>query len=236
MDGNGNHSNKSRFEKNNELIAILQEMPEGPEKEELIEQYIDDLFKLPMFQNVESPPEPSGSVKYAVARMCMDISQKPWNVRGRIFGPRGSTVKAIEKYSECEVDLAFFFPGKMCARISVRDYENVGNWKIEKAKMFIEELLKVPEDGNDDLIIKLQMAELAVRRRNFENRLPPPTRKKDDDSSSSLEEGELRSSDEMSFSEYGEENGNEEEPLGENEFNDDDESFNEATDWFFNSL
>ncbi|KRY32678.1 hypothetical protein T01_13020, partial [Trichinella spiralis] len=230
MDGNGNHSNKSRFEKNNELIAILQEMPEGPEKEELIEQYIDDLFKLPMFQNVESPPEPSGSVKYAVARMCMDISQKPWNVRGRIFGPRGSTVKAIEKYSECEVDLAFFFPGKMCARISVRDYENVGNWKIEKAKMFIEELLKVPEDGNDDLVIKLQMAELAVRRRNFENRLPPPTRKKDDDSSSSLEEGELRSSDEMSFSEYGEENGNEEEPLGENEFNDDDESFNEATD------
>ncbi|KRY21561.1 hypothetical protein T12_8085 [Trichinella patagoniensis] len=226
MDANESHSNKSRFEKNNELIAILQEMPEGPEKEQLIEQYIDNLFKLPIFQNVEPPPEPSGSVKYLVKKMSIDISKKPWNSRGRLFGPRGSTVEATEKYSECEVDLGFFFPCKMYACISVRDYENVGNWKIEKAKMFIEELFKVPEDKNEDVVLKLQMDELAVRRQNFENRLPPPTCETDDDSS--LEEGELQSSDEMSFSDSGKESGNEEEPFGENELNDDDESLNEA--------
>ncbi|KRZ63168.1 hypothetical protein T02_10266 [Trichinella nativa] len=223
MDANENHLNKSRLEKSNELIAILQEMPEGPEKLQLIEQYIDDLYKLSIFQ---PPPKPSGSVKHLVKKMSIDISKKPWNSRGRLFGPRASTVEATEKYSECEVDLGFFFPCKMYACISVRDYENVGNWKIKKAKMFIEELFKVPEDKNEDTAPKLQMDELAVRRRNFENRLPPPTCEKDDDSS--LEEGELQSSDEMSFSDSGKESGNEEEPFGENELIVDDESSDEA--------
>ncbi|KRZ12592.1 hypothetical protein T11_3823 [Trichinella zimbabwensis] len=153
----------------------MEEMPEGADKDRLIEQYIEDLFKLPMFKEADSlRPAPIGNVKYISVKLSIDISKSPWDIRGRIYGPGGSTMKGIQKYSECDVEFNFDYPGRMYVRICVRDSENVAQWKIDKVKKFVKELMKGPNEGGE-AILKLQMAELAVRRRTFENRLTPPS-------------------------------------------------------------
>ncbi|KRY87796.1 hypothetical protein T4D_11297 [Trichinella pseudospiralis] len=176
MFDNGSVNYIQTFEKNENLIKIMEEMPEGADKDQLLEHYIEELFQLPIFKELDSVrPAPLGCVKFISVKMSIDISQSPWDIRGRIYGPNRSTMKGIQKYSECDVEFDFDHPGRMNVRICVRDHENVAQWKIGKVKKFIQELMKGPDEGGE-AILKLQMAELAVRRRNFENRLAPPIR------------------------------------------------------------
>ncbi|KRY07974.1 hypothetical protein T12_7475 [Trichinella patagoniensis] len=66
-------------------------------KEHILLHHVNKLLALPMIQNIiQIPtPEPSGQIKKGFAETCYSTAGLPYNMTGRIIGPRGCTVKAI---------------------------------------------------------------------------------------------------------------------------------------------
>ncbi|KRX32557.1 hypothetical protein T05_10479 [Trichinella murrelli] len=59
-----------------------------------------------MIQNIiQIPtPEPSGQIKKGFAETCYSTAGLPYNMAGRIIGPRGCTVKAIQLLCGCGIE------------------------------------------------------------------------------------------------------------------------------------
>ncbi|KRZ77272.1 Protein quaking-A, partial [Trichinella papuae] len=155
---------------NDELEYALRTAPPGRSTNRMLERYVNALFTIPMFRVRPLPPRGLGRIKKSHGLILISRCQYSFNVASRIIGPRGSTVKSLEQYCGCDI---YVEPLNQCIlkiSISVVDYENVVNWRIGLAKEGLRMLIEERNDNNN-LILKLQLAELAVWNRTFQNRL-----------------------------------------------------------------
>ncbi|KRZ70192.1 Protein quaking-A [Trichinella papuae] len=155
---------------NERLVGVLRSQQSGTLNEDVLQHCIKDTFTLPLFADIPSPPPPTGEVEDKCFMLSILKSGYPFDVALRIIGPRGSTVKAVQSATGCKIVLHRENPDLVRVHISTTDYENIAAWRIEQAEKLIMALIEVPQDGQDT-IKKLQLAELAVRKGNFTNRL-----------------------------------------------------------------
>ncbi|XP_003374248.1 hypothetical protein Tsp_09614 [Trichinella spiralis] len=162
------------FERNERLLEVLQSQESEEVKKAILQRHIRNAFMLPMFADIPTPPPPTGEIIEKRFIVFIPTNGCPFDVYLRIIGPRGSTVKSIQRTTGCKVVLYREGPEMVRIHIYTMDYENVADWRIGEAKKRITELIKIPLDGQDT-IKKLQLAELAVHNGTFMNRLAPPS-------------------------------------------------------------
>ncbi|KRX75257.1 Uncharacterized protein T06_16246 [Trichinella sp. T6] len=161
------------FEQNERLLEVLQSQESEEVKKAILQQHINNTFMLPIFANTPTPPSPTGEIMEKRFIVYIPSNGCPFDIYLRIIGPRGSTVKSIQRTTGCKVVLYREGPEMVRIHIYAMDYENVADWRIGEAKKRIWELIKIPLDGQDT-IKKLQLAELAVHNGTFKNRLARP--------------------------------------------------------------
>ncbi|KRZ90783.1 Uncharacterized protein T08_711 [Trichinella sp. T8] len=162
------------FEQNERMLEVLQSQESEEVKKAILQQHINNTFMLPMFVNIPTPPPPTGEIIDKRFIVFIPTNGCPFDVYLRIIGPRGSTVKSIQRTTGCRVVLYREGPEMVRVHIYTMDYENVADWRIGEVKKQIRELIKIPLDGQDT-IKKLQLAELAVQNGTFKNRLAMPS-------------------------------------------------------------
>ncbi|KRX14196.1 hypothetical protein T07_6390 [Trichinella nelsoni] len=97
-------------------------------EEHILLHHVNKLLALPMIQHIiQIPtPEPSGQIKKGFAETCYSTAGLPYNMAGRIIGPRGCTVKAIQLLCGCGIELNFIKYNLLLIQISVEpDYESI---------------------------------------------------------------------------------------------------------------
>ncbi|KRY09850.1 Uncharacterized protein T12_3761 [Trichinella patagoniensis] len=162
------------FEQNERMVEVLQSQESEEVKKAILQQHINSTFMLPMFAVIPTPPPPTGEIIEKRFIVYIPTNGCPFDVYLRIIGPRGSTVKSIQRTTGCKVVLCREGPEMVRVDIYTMDYENVADWRIGEVKKRIRELIKIPLDGQDT-IKKLQLAELAVQNGTFNNRLAMPS-------------------------------------------------------------
>ncbi|KRY57205.1 Protein quaking-A [Trichinella britovi] len=121
-------------------------------EEHILLHHVNKLLALPMIQNIiQIPtPEPSGQIKKGFAETCYSTAGLPYNMAGRIIGPRGCTVKAIQLLCGCGIELNFIKYNLLLIQIFVEpDYESIVKFKIWKAFQLIYCLLRMDPSGKD---------------------------------------------------------------------------------------
>ncbi|KAL1232680.1 KH domain-containing RNA-binding protein qki.S [Trichinella spiralis] len=121
-------------------------------EEHILLHHVNKLLALPMIQNIiQIPtPEPSGQIKKGFAETCYSTAGLPYNMTGRIIGPRGCTVKAIQLLCGCSIELNFIKYNLLLIQIFVEpDYESIVKFKIWKAFQLIYCLLCMDPSGKD---------------------------------------------------------------------------------------
>ncbi|KRX36503.1 hypothetical protein T06_8453, partial [Trichinella sp. T6] len=98
--------------------------------------------KLPMIQHIIqiSTPESSGQIKKRFAETCYSTAGLPYNMSGRIIGPRGCTVKAIQIFVE-------------------PNYESIVKFKLWRTFECINCLLKT-FSSDEDTVNAIQLKDL----------------------------------------------------------------------------
>ncbi|KRY12991.1 Protein quaking-B [Trichinella patagoniensis] len=162
------------FERNERMLEVLQSQQPAASKKVILQHLINDTFMLPMFAVIPTPPPPSGEMEDKCFLLFIQTRGYPFDVFRRIIGPRGSTVKSIQRTTGCKVVLHREGPERVRVHFSATDYGNIAAWRIEEAKKRVMALIEIPPDGQDT-IKKLQLAELAVHNGTFKNRLVPPS-------------------------------------------------------------
>ncbi|KRX92118.1 KH domain-containing protein SPIN1 [Trichinella pseudospiralis] len=163
-----------RWMQNERLAEVLRNQQSGNTEHDVLQHCIKETFTLPLFADMPSPPPPTGEVEDKCFMLPIPKSGYPFDVALRIIGPRGSTVKAVQGATGCKIVLYRGNPDLVRVHISATDYANIAAWRIEQAKRLIMALVEIPQAGQDT-IKKLQLAELAVYKGNFTNRLQPLT-------------------------------------------------------------
>ncbi|KRX17657.1 hypothetical protein T07_4511 [Trichinella nelsoni] len=121
-------------------------------EEHILLHHVNKLLALPMFLKIiQIPmPEPSGQIKKGCAKACYSTTGLPYNLGSRIIGPRGCTVKAIQKLCACSIQLNFIEDNLLQIQIVVEpDYESTVNFKIWRAFQIIHSLLQYYPTGKD---------------------------------------------------------------------------------------
>ncbi|KRX68549.1 hypothetical protein T09_7533 [Trichinella sp. T9] len=134
-------------------------------EEHILLHHVNKLLALPMIQNIiQIPtPEPSGQIKKGFAETCYSTAGLPYNMAGRIIGPRGCTVKAIQLLCGCGIELNFIKYNLLLIQIFVEpDYESIVKFKIWKAFQLIYCLLRMDPSGksDEDMVNAIQLKDL----------------------------------------------------------------------------
>ncbi|KRY83174.1 hypothetical protein T4D_4366 [Trichinella pseudospiralis] len=162
---------RERFEeklKQSQLaIDLLKDVENRTLRSMVMEHYIEELFGIDFFKQILIPPHPYGRVRRKKFTKVIATNEYNFNVASRIIGPKGSTVKTIERYSGCRVKLINTRSNPLHVKIVAKDYVNVAKWRIEKALEGIQHVL-----NNENYNVSLnQLGELAVRQGSCEK--PP---------------------------------------------------------------
>ncbi|KRY45513.1 hypothetical protein T03_5673 [Trichinella britovi] len=89
-------------------------------------------------------------LKKGFTETCYSTAGLPYNMTGRIIGPRGCTVKAIQLFCRCGIELNFIKYNLLLIQIFVEpNYESIVKFKIWKAFQFIHCLLRIDPSGKD---------------------------------------------------------------------------------------
>ncbi|KRY29215.1 Protein quaking-A [Trichinella spiralis] len=161
------------FKRNERLLEVLQSQESAASKKAILQHHINETFMLPMFADIPTPPPPTGEMEDKCFLLFIPTHGYPFDVFRRIIGPGGSTAKSIQRTTGCKVVLHRENAHLVRVHFSATDYGNIAAWRIEEAKKRVMALIEIPPDGQD-IIKKLQLAELAVRNGTFSNRLAPP--------------------------------------------------------------
>ncbi|KRX65633.1 hypothetical protein T06_15988 [Trichinella sp. T6] len=124
--------------------------------------HVNKLLALPMIQNIiQIPtPEPSGQIKKGFAETCYSTAGLPYNMAGRIIGPRGCTVKAIQLFCGCRIRLRWKEVNALQVEVFVeRDFESIVNFKLWRAFECINCLLKT-FSSDEDMVNAIQLKDL----------------------------------------------------------------------------
>ncbi|KRZ74766.1 Protein quaking-B [Trichinella papuae] len=139
--------------------------------------HMKNLLSLPMLQNVFHAPLPQrrGEIKNAFAMKFYSTLHYPFDIGGRIIGPHGLTVKAIEKLCECRIHLKYEEENTWKVTVHAEnDVDSILKFKIWKSFQFIDYLLKIyPFD--EDYVGAIQHADTQFWERQMEiifNSLP----------------------------------------------------------------
>ncbi|KAL1239462.1 KH domain-containing RNA-binding protein QKI [Trichinella pseudospiralis] len=146
-------------------------------EENMLLYHMKNLLSLPMLQNILYAPHPrrSGEIKEASAMKIYSALHYPFDVAGRIIGPHGLTVKAIEKTCECRIHLKYEKENTWKVTVlAENDVDSILKFKIWKSFQCIDYLLKVyPYD--EDFVGAIQYADSRFWERQMEiiyNSLP----------------------------------------------------------------
>ncbi|XP_003373464.1 putative KH domain protein [Trichinella spiralis] len=141
-------------------INVLKSIDDSRLRSERMEQLINELFKLEFFKKIPQPPPRIGIFITKYADITITVTDYSFNVASRIIGPCGSTIKAISRFSRCQLKLVNPNENPLRIKLIAKGYENIANWRIHKAIEGIQYVLT-----NDQYEVSLnQLAELAVRR------------------------------------------------------------------------
>ncbi|KRZ09869.1 Protein quaking-A [Trichinella zimbabwensis] len=152
------------------LDAMIRYQKPEERNQQLFEHYIDELFTLPFFKRTLVPPPPIGRIVKHFHKMSIHIPGYPHNIKMRLTGPRGSTIKKMEEFCKCCINVHHINYNYVKVFIVCLDYGNVAKWRIDVAIKCINDVLHIPANGRD-FVMKMQMDELAVRNGTYENRL-----------------------------------------------------------------
>ncbi|KRX34256.1 hypothetical protein T05_12377 [Trichinella murrelli] len=126
--------------------------PSSSSHKHILLHHLNKLLALPMIQNIIQIPTPeaTGQIKKGFTETCYSTAGLPYNMTGRIIGPRGCTVKAIQLLCRCGIELNFIKYNLLLIQIFVEpDYESIVKFKIWKAFQLIYCLLRMDPSGKD---------------------------------------------------------------------------------------
>ncbi|KAL1233649.1 KH domain-containing RNA-binding protein qki.S [Trichinella spiralis] len=137
------------------MEAMLKYQKPEDRNQKLLQYYIDELFTFHVLELLE-----------------LYISEPgyPYNVKMRLIGPRGSTIKRMEHFCQCSINVHPVNYDHVIVYIASEDYISVARWKVDLAEKCINDVLRIPANGRD-IVYQMQMAELAVRNGTYENRI-----------------------------------------------------------------
>ncbi|KRZ95716.1 Protein quaking-A [Trichinella sp. T8] len=164
--------NDSRYlyEIQKKMEAMLKYQKPAERDQKLLQYYIDQLFTLPCFRTTVVPPPGFGIFARYVRELHIPIPGYPYNMKMRLTGPRGSTIKRMEDFCQCSINVHPVKYDHVVVYIACVDYINVARWKVDLAEKCIMEILRIPANGRD-VVYQMQMAELAVRNGTYESRM-----------------------------------------------------------------
>ncbi|XP_003370815.1 protein quaking-B, partial [Trichinella spiralis] len=145
----------------NDVSAVSMEMLKVLEKQ-MLTSHMNNLLALPMFHDIFSIPSPaaSGRVTNGYAKKICSLLDFPFNIAGRIIGPRGLTVKVIQTVCGCRIRLRWKEVNALQIEVFVeRDFESIVKFKLWRAFECIHCLLK-SFYSDEDMVNAVQLKDL----------------------------------------------------------------------------
>ncbi|KAL1233698.1 KH domain-containing RNA-binding protein qki.S [Trichinella spiralis] len=152
------------------MEAMLKYQKPEDRNQKLLQYYIDELFTFPCFRTTVVQPPAFGIFVYYIRELYISEPGYPYNVKMRLIGPRGSTIKRMEHFCQCSINVHPVNYDHVIVYIASEDYISVARWKVDLAEKCINDVLRIPANGRD-IVYQMQMAELAVRNGTYENRI-----------------------------------------------------------------
>ncbi|KRX52057.1 hypothetical protein T09_12271 [Trichinella sp. T9] len=151
------HSDVNAVSSNHYSVEMLKVL-----EKQMLTCHMNNLLVLPMFRDIFSIPSPaaSGRVTNGCAKKIYSLLDFPFNIAGRIIGPRGLTVKVIQTVCGCRIRLRQKEVNALQIEVFVeRDFESIVKFKLWRAFECINCLLKTfPSD--EDKLNAIQLKDL----------------------------------------------------------------------------
>ncbi|KRY25966.1 Protein quaking-B [Trichinella spiralis] len=131
-------------------------------EKQMLTSHMNNLLALPMFHDIFSIPSPaaSGRVTNGYAKKIYSLLDFPFNISGRIIGPRGLTVKVIQTVCGCRIRLRWKEVNALQIEVFVeRDFESIVKFKLWRAFECIHCLLK-SFYSDEDMVNAVQLKDL----------------------------------------------------------------------------
>ncbi|KRZ18932.1 Protein quaking-B [Trichinella zimbabwensis] len=139
-----------------EMLKVLEK--------QMLPYHMNNLLELPMFRDIFSIPSPaaSGGVTNGYAKKIYSALDFPFNIAGRIIGPRGLTVKVIQTVCGCRIRLRWKEINALQVEVFVeRDFESIVEFKLWRAFECINCLLKT-FSSEEDMVNAIQLKDLKL--------------------------------------------------------------------------
>ncbi|KRX58197.1 Protein quaking [Trichinella sp. T9] len=137
-----------------EMLKVLEK--------QMLTCHMNNLLVLPMFHDIFSiqSPAASGRVTNGCAKKIYSLLDFPFNIAGRIIGPRGLTVKVIQTVCGCRIRLRWKELNALQIEVFVeRDFESIVKFKLWRAFECINCLLKT-FSSDEDMVNAIQLKDL----------------------------------------------------------------------------
>ncbi|KAL1239809.1 Protein quaking [Trichinella pseudospiralis] len=130
----------------------------------MLTYHMNNLLELPMLRDIFSIPLPaaSGRVINGYAKKIYSALDFPFNIGGRIIGPRGLTAKVIQAVCGCRIRLRCKEVNPLQVEVFVeRDFESIVEFKLWRAFECIDCLLKT-FSSDEDMVNEIQLKDLKL--------------------------------------------------------------------------
>ncbi|KRZ48620.1 hypothetical protein T02_15267 [Trichinella nativa] len=137
-----------------EMLKVLEK--------QMLTSHMNNLLALPMFRDIFSIPSPavSGRLTNGCAKKIYSLLDFPFDIEGRITGPRGSTVKVIQTVCECRIRLRWKEVNALQIEVFVeRDFESIVKFKLWRTFECINCMLKT-FFSDEDTVNAIQLKDL----------------------------------------------------------------------------
>ncbi|KRY64945.1 Protein quaking-B [Trichinella pseudospiralis] len=139
-----------------EMLSVLEKR--------MLTYHMNNLLELPMFRGIFSVPSPEacGRVRNGYAKKIYSALDFPFNIAGRIIGPRGLTVKVIQTVCGCRIRLRCKKVNALQVEVLVeRDFESIVEFKLWRAFECINCLLKT-FSSDENSVNAIQVKDLKL--------------------------------------------------------------------------
>ncbi|KRX72966.1 hypothetical protein T06_12087 [Trichinella sp. T6] len=137
-----------------EMLKVLEK--------QMLTSHMNNLLALPMFRDIFSilSPAVSGRLTNGCAKKIYSLLDFPFDIEGRITGPRGSTVKVIQTVCECRILLRWKEVNSLQIEVFVeRDFESIVKFKLWRTFECINCMLKT-FFSDEDTVNAIQLKDL----------------------------------------------------------------------------
>ncbi|KRZ80052.1 Protein quaking-A [Trichinella papuae] len=137
-----------------EMLKVLEK--------QMLAYHMNNLLVLPMFQKIFCIPQPApiGTVKAGRDKRIYPALNYPFSIASRIIGPRGLTIKVIQKLCGCRIQLRWKEINDLQITVfTKKNFESTVNFKLWRAFECIDRLLEIPST-EEDVVRAIQFNDL----------------------------------------------------------------------------